>query len=151
MPAPPAKGATALQSLSPAPIKRDPCTKVDAPEAEQVVWLFSLVLGHSRMMWARFVTQQDLATVLRCHVAAFEALGGVPEQILYDRMKTAVLGERTSAASSTTTSSSRSPPTTASCPRLPALRAKTKGKSRGPSATSARTSSSPAASAASTT
>jgi len=51
------------------------------------------VLGHSRMMWARFVAQQDLATVLRCHVAAFTALGGVPEQILYDRMRTAVLGE----------------------------------------------------------
>ena len=31
--------------------------------------------------------------MLRCHVAAFEALGGVPEQILYDRMRTAVLGE----------------------------------------------------------
>src|SRR3712207_9247486 len=43
--------------------------------------------------WPRFGAQQDLATVLRCHVAAFEALGGVPEQILYDRMKTAVLGE----------------------------------------------------------
>jgi transposase len=65
----------------------------DEPGAERVVWLFSLVLGHSRMMWARFVAQQDLATVLRCHVAAFAALGGVPEQILYDRMKTAVLGE----------------------------------------------------------
>jgi transposase len=65
----------------------------DEPGAERIVWLFSLVLGHSRMMWARFVAQQDLATVLRCHVAAFEALGGVPEQILYDRMKTAVLGE----------------------------------------------------------
>jgi transposase len=65
----------------------------DEPGAERIVWLFSLVLGHSRMMWARFVAQQDLATVLRCHVAAFDALGGVPEQILYDRMKTAVLGE----------------------------------------------------------
>jgi transposase len=65
----------------------------EEPGAERIVWLFSLVLGHSRMMWARFVAQQDLATVLRCHVAAFEALGGVPEQILYDRMKTAVLGE----------------------------------------------------------
>ena len=65
----------------------------DEPGAERVVWLFSLVLGHSRLMWARFVAQQDLATVLRCHVAAFTALGGVPEQILYDRMKTAVLGE----------------------------------------------------------
>ena len=37
----------------------------DEPGAERIVWLFSLVLGHSRMMWARFVAQQDLATVLR--------------------------------------------------------------------------------------
>jgi transposase len=65
----------------------------DEPSSERIVWLFSLVLGHSRMMWARFVAQQDLATVLRCHVAAFEALGGVPGEILYDRMRTAVLGE----------------------------------------------------------
>ena len=31
--------------------------------------------------------------MLRCHMAAFEALGGVPREILYDRMKTAVIGE----------------------------------------------------------
>jgi transposase len=65
----------------------------DEPDAERVVWLFSLVLGHSRMMWGRFVARQDLATVLRCHIDAFDALGGVPEQVLYDRMKTAVVGE----------------------------------------------------------
>ena len=68
-------------------------TFTDTPEAERIVWLFSLVLGHSRLMWARFVERQDLATVLRCHIGAFEALGGVPAEILYDRMKTAVLGE----------------------------------------------------------
>ncbi len=60
-----------------------------------IVWLFSLVLGHSRMLSARFVVHQDLPTVLRCHVAAFEALGGVPAEILYDRMRTAVIGEDT--------------------------------------------------------
>jgi transposase len=65
----------------------------DEPGVERVAWLFSLVLGHSRMMWARFVARQDLQTILRCHIAAFEALGGAPAQILYDRMKTAVLGE----------------------------------------------------------
>ena len=65
----------------------------DQPGAERIVWLFSLVLGHSRMMWGRFVAHQDLQTVLRCHIAAFEALGGAPAEILYDRMKTAVLGE----------------------------------------------------------
>jgi len=68
-------------------------TFTDEPGIERIVWLFSMVLGHSRMMWARFVARQDLQTVLRCHIAAFEALGGVPAEILYDRMKTAVLGE----------------------------------------------------------
>lgn len=65
----------------------------DQPGGERIIWLFSLVLGHSRMMWGRFVAHQDLQTVLRCHIAAFEAFGGVPAEILYDRMKTAVLGE----------------------------------------------------------
>ena len=65
----------------------------DAPGQRHIVWLFSLVLGHSRYLWARYVVHQDLVSVLRCHLAAFEHLGGVPAEILYDRMKTAVLGE----------------------------------------------------------
>jgi hypothetical protein len=60
----------------------------DEPGVERIIWLFSLVLGHSRMLWGRFVLRQDLQTLLRCQTAAFEALGGVPEQILYDRMRT---------------------------------------------------------------
>jgi transposase len=60
----------------------------DEPEVTRTVWLFSLVLGHSRMMWGRFVLRQDMQTLLRCHIAAFEALGGVPGEILYDRMRT---------------------------------------------------------------
>ena len=66
----------------------------DEPTTPRIVWLFSMVLGYSRLVWARFVTHQDLATVLRCHVAAFEALGGAPRELLYDRMRTAVIGER---------------------------------------------------------
>jgi len=57
------------------------------------VWLFAMVLGHSRYLWAQFVLHQDLPTVLRCHMEAFEHFGGAPREILYDRMKTAVLGE----------------------------------------------------------
>lgn len=63
------------------------------PGVRRIVWLFSMVLGHSRLIWARFVVHQDLQSVLRCHIAALEALGGVPREILYDRMKTAVIGE----------------------------------------------------------
>lgn len=65
----------------------------DEPTTPRIVWLFSLVLGFSRLIWARFVVHQDLPTVLRCHTAAFEALGGAPREVLYDRMKTAVIGE----------------------------------------------------------
>jgi transposase len=65
----------------------------DEPGVSRIVWLFSLVLGCSRWLWARYVLHQDLQTVLRCHIAAFTDLGGVPKEILYDRMKTAVIGE----------------------------------------------------------
>lgn len=65
----------------------------DEPGVVRKVWLFSLVLGYSRLIWARFVQHQDLQTVLRCHRAAFTDLGGVPRTILYDRMKTVVTGE----------------------------------------------------------
>ncbi len=64
----------------------------DEPTTPRMVWLFSMVLGYSRLIWGRFVMHQDLATVLRCHVAAFEALCGAPRELLYDRMKTAVTG-----------------------------------------------------------
>ena len=65
----------------------------DEPGEVRTVWLFAMVLGHSRWLWGRFCAGQNLQTVLRCHIAAFEAMGGVPARILYDRMKTAVLGE----------------------------------------------------------
>ena len=65
----------------------------DEPQQVRVVWLFSLVLGHSRYLFARFCLHQDLQTLLRLHIEAFEHLQGVPREILYDRMKTAVLGE----------------------------------------------------------
>jgi transposase len=65
----------------------------DEPSTEQVIWLFSMVLGHSRYLFCRFVTRQDLPAVIRCHVQAFEVFGGAPREILYDRMKTAVRGE----------------------------------------------------------
>ena len=58
------------------------------PGITRIVWLFALVLGHSRHIVARFGLHQDLQTLLRCHMAAFEAIGGVPIEILYDRMKT---------------------------------------------------------------
>ena len=65
----------------------------DEPGMWRKVWLFSFVLGNSRWLWGRFCPNQKLETVLRCHVMAFEACGGAPLEVLYDRMRTAVTGE----------------------------------------------------------
>ena len=35
----------------------------DEPDVKRIVWLFSMVLGHSRFIWARFVLHQDLQTL----------------------------------------------------------------------------------------
>jgi len=39
-------------------------------------------------MMAEAALDQKLGTLLRMHEEAFRQLGGVPEEILYDRMKT---------------------------------------------------------------
>lgn len=65
----------------------------DEPATDRIVWLFSMVRGHSSFIFARFVMHRDLQTLFRCHMQAFAEIGGVPIEILSDRMKTAVIGE----------------------------------------------------------
>jgi transposase len=52
---------------------------------------FSFVLGYSRWQYIRFALHADAHFVCFGHVLAFEAAGGVAEEILYDRMKQVVL------------------------------------------------------------
>jgi transposase len=55
---------------------------------EHKLWGFTLTLGYSRMLMAEAALDQKLGTLLRMHEEAFRQLGGVTEEILYDRMKT---------------------------------------------------------------
>ena len=55
---------------------------------ERKLWAFTFTLGYSRTMMAEAAVDQKLGTLLRMHEEAFRQLGGVPEEILYDRMKT---------------------------------------------------------------
>jgi transposase len=50
-------------------------------------YLFSMILGYSRKLYAELIARCDLPTFLDCHIRAFEYFGGVPQEILYDRMK----------------------------------------------------------------
>lgn len=54
-------------------------------------WVFVVVLGHSRHLFARVVFDQKAATWLQLHVRAFAFFGGVPEVVVPDNLKAAVI------------------------------------------------------------
>ena len=57
------------------------------------LYLFSMILGYSREIYGELIERCDLPTFLDCHIRAFEHFGGVPEEILYDRMKNVFIGK----------------------------------------------------------
>lgn len=59
---------------------------------ERMLWGFTITLGYSRRMMAAAAMDQKLGTLLRMHEAAFSDWGAVPEEILYDRMRTIWIG-----------------------------------------------------------
>jgi transposase len=54
-------------------------------------WVFVMVLAHSRHLFARIVFDQKAATWQQLHVEAFAFFGGVPEVIVPDNLKSAVI------------------------------------------------------------
>ncbi len=54
--------------------------------------VFVAVLGYSRMAYVQFVSDERLETLMACHEAAFAFLGGTPHEVLYDNMRTVVIG-----------------------------------------------------------
>jgi transposase len=52
---------------------------------------FVMVLSWSRATFARFTLDQTLESFVRCHVEAFQALNGVPREVLYDNLKSVVV------------------------------------------------------------
>jgi transposase len=65
--------------------------KLQVGSAKRTLWCFVFVLAWSRAMYARFMLDATLEAFMRGHVLAFEALGGVPREILYDNLKSVVL------------------------------------------------------------
>ena len=53
-----------------------------------------MVLGYSRAIAALFTLDQTLESFLRGHVDAFDALGGVARNLVYDNLRSAVLDRR---------------------------------------------------------
>lgn len=56
------------------------------------VHLFVMTLGYSRRMYAAATSDEKMPAFLRSHEEAFNFLGGIPHEIVYDYLKSAVLG-----------------------------------------------------------
>jgi transposase len=54
-------------------------------------YVFSARLRHSRYAWRECVYDQKKLTFFRCHIHAFEYFGGVPEKVVPDNLKAAVV------------------------------------------------------------
>jgi len=64
---------------------------LDEDGVPRKAWVFVLVLGHSRKMWARVVFDQRSETWQHLHILAFEAMRGVPHTLVPDNLKAAVI------------------------------------------------------------
>ena len=54
-------------------------------------WLFSGRLNYSRIAWREIVFDQRQETFFQCHIRAFEFFGVVPQQVVPDNLKAAVI------------------------------------------------------------
>lgn len=75
-------------------VRQFPFTRPDL--AGQTRYFFAARLKYSRFMFVRFTTEMREETLLRCLIACFVQLGGVPWVVTSDNMKTITLGRDTS-------------------------------------------------------
>lgn len=57
----------------------------------QRLYAFAMTLGYSRMKYVEFVTRADSEHFLQGHINAFHYFGGVPEEVVVDNLKSAVV------------------------------------------------------------
>jgi transposase len=65
--------------------------KIAVPGGERGLWVFVMVLAHSRAMWGEFVIDLTVHSLCRSLVRGAAALGGAPRQWLFDNPKIVVL------------------------------------------------------------
>ena len=58
--------------------------------APRKLYAFCLVECHSRKMYVEFTHSQTFETLVRCHIHAFDAMGGVVRELWFDNMATVV-------------------------------------------------------------
>ncbi len=52
-----------------------------------------VVLGYSRLLWLQFYPRQNMQALFAGLESAFSAFGGVPQELLFDQMRSVVIGD----------------------------------------------------------
>ena len=68
--------------------------KIDVPGGQRKISFFCMVLCHSRMLYVEFFMGEQTEHWLQAHRNAFEYFGGVPQSVMVDNCKTAVIKPR---------------------------------------------------------
>ncbi len=58
--------------------------------ASRKLYAFCLIECHSRKLYVEFTHSQSFESLLRCHIHAFQHMGGIAHQLWYDNLATAV-------------------------------------------------------------
>jgi len=67
------------------------CGTIAVGNTRRALSVFVMVLSHSRQMYIEFTLSQKQEHFLACHEHAFEYFGGVPQSVMVDNLKSAVL------------------------------------------------------------
>lgn len=67
------------------------CGYIHVGNAKRRLYVFSMVLCYSRQKYMKFIMKQNQEHFLQCHQDAFEFFGGIPQKIMVDNCKVAVL------------------------------------------------------------
>jgi len=94
-----------VRAVRPTP-PADPVVRFETPPAHQAQVDFAefrlpwgkryalvVVLGYSRLLWVQFYSRQTMAVLIRGLEQAFEFLGGVPNELLFDQLKAVVIDD----------------------------------------------------------
>jgi len=67
------------------------CGTVQVGNTRRRLYVFVMVLCYSRMIYLEFILKQGLEHFLSCHCHAFEFFAGIPEKVMVDNCKVAIL------------------------------------------------------------
>jgi transposase len=68
------------------------CGTICCGQHHRKLYVFCMTLSYSRYLYIEFTISMDMDTFLACHIHAFHFFEGVPKTILYDNLKSVVIG-----------------------------------------------------------